>query len=388
MANMDDLPWNFTIDGCLPEEEVDLSWIPRLLYSNSERIIITIINPIIFVLGLIGNLGFIYVIVRIPRMRTITNVYLTNLAIADVCFLALAVSNKLGRYFISPISGDHYPIGQIGCIFIFTFMNACKFASLYLLTMVTLEKYYAICKPYQHHAKFGGTLRSVKLAILGWTLAFSFACILMPAYWDFQEICIRWPESDYPVIPEEFGFCVPVAEWAVHIANGVQTFPFFIALIANFAMYYFIIRAMRQKSRAVAPNTLNPNVSFLQRTKTRHQLTRMIVINGIIFFICLAPFECISFSLMISNWLGKNILTQSEFAVLVHVCRILTYINAAINSFVYGVTNERYRKSFMTSLGGCNKNNTIHVRSLRDNGNIFTITKKNQHHDHTTTGNR
>ncbi|XP_072039819.1 somatostatin receptor type 2-like [Amphiura filiformis] len=351
---MDVLPWNLTTNGCIPENEADVSWIPKLLYTDTERVLITIVYPIIFALGIIGNLGFLFVILRLPRMRTVTNVYLSNLAIADFCFLSLAIGDRIGRYFASPISGDRYPIGQTGCILIITLKNASSFASLYLITMVTLEKYYAICRPYQHRGKFGGKRRSMKLAILGWALALCFACTLMPAYWNFETICILWPESEY-IIPEVFGFCNPVANWAVHFANSVQTVPFFIALVVNFSMYIFIIQALKERSRALASNISSSNPSFLLRTKYRHQLSRMIVINGFIFFVCLAPFQFVSFAMMILSSNDIYLLTQSQFEILQNVCRTLTYINAAINSFVYSITNERYRKSFVTSFGGCKK---------------------------------
>ena len=64
-------------------------------------------------------------------MKTITNVYLTNLAIADIGFLTTAVGDKLGRYLASPLAGDQSSIGKAGCLSLYTFMNACYFASLY-----------------------------------------------------------------------------------------------------------------------------------------------------------------------------------------------------------------------------------------------------------------
>ncbi len=369
------LPWNITFDGCLPEHEADISWISKLLYTDVERILITIIYPMIFALGLVGNFAFLLVILRLPRMRTVTNVYLANLAIADICFLSLAIGDKFGRYFASPISGDQYPIGQIGCIFIITFKNASEFVSLYLITMVTIEKYYAICKPYQHRAKFGGKRRSMKLAILGWILAVCFACTLIPAYWTLQTICILWPESSSYSIPTVFGFCRPVADWTVHFANGAQTIPFFIALIGNFSMYIFILQAMKERSRALASHSSNP--SFLLQTKYKNQLSRMIVVNGIVFFVCLSPFQFTSFAIMVLNSAHVHLLSHSHLEVWQHVCRILLYINAAINSFVYSVTNDKYRKSFATSLGGCKKTSN-RIGSLRMDKNIFTVMERNK----------
>lgn len=390
--------WNVSFDECIPEEEADLSALPReLFYTDTERIIITIVNPVLLTIGIISNLAFLFVMLRVPRMRTVTNVYLINLTIADICFLSLAIGEKLGRYLASPIHGDHYPIGHIGCLTIYTLTNASYFVSIYLITMVTMEKYYAICRPYQHRARFGGISRSVKISLIGWIIAFCFASILMPVYWKLQTFCIIWsPDSNHPYgLPEIFGYCVPVAEWAINYANAIQTLPFFTAFAVNFMLYYIIIKSMTERTRAVVPsdsntasgpNTLSgrsPNPRFVAlRTKTRNQLAQMVVINGVVFFVCLAPFEFYSFSLMITSAIDKYLFTQPQRHLANHICRILLYINSAINPFVYGVTNERYRKSFKAAFLSCNW--LKHTRERRrsqilgtNDGGIFATTTKN-----------
>lgn len=57
---------------------------------------------IVFVVGLIGNSFVIAVVLRSPRMRTVTNYFIVNLAIADIlvivfCLPATLMSNIFVR---------------------------------------------------------------------------------------------------------------------------------------------------------------------------------------------------------------------------------------------------------------------------------------------------
>ena len=50
-------------------------------------ILVILIYIIIFLAGVIGNSLVIFVVTRFPGLHTVTNTYILNLAIADMCFL-------------------------------------------------------------------------------------------------------------------------------------------------------------------------------------------------------------------------------------------------------------------------------------------------------------
>lgn len=60
---------------------------------------------IVFIVGLIGNSFVIAVVLRAPRMRTVTNYFIVNLALADIlviifCLPATLMSNIFVRKYI------------------------------------------------------------------------------------------------------------------------------------------------------------------------------------------------------------------------------------------------------------------------------------------------
>ena len=56
------------------------------LYKSTDKFMISVIFPIIILVGIFSNSGFLFSIARVRDMRTITNFYLANLAGADLLF--------------------------------------------------------------------------------------------------------------------------------------------------------------------------------------------------------------------------------------------------------------------------------------------------------------
>ena len=55
---------------------------------------LTIVNTVMFITGIFGNLSVCCVILRIPSMRSATNYYLFSLAVADLSILLLGKLRK------------------------------------------------------------------------------------------------------------------------------------------------------------------------------------------------------------------------------------------------------------------------------------------------------
>ncbi|XP_046675150.1 orexin/Hypocretin receptor type 1-like [Homalodisca vitripennis] len=81
--------------------------LPDLMYRHSTPIILVycIAYLIVFVVGLVGNCFVIAVVYRSPRMRTVTNFFIVNLAVADIlvivfCLPATLMSNIFVRKYL------------------------------------------------------------------------------------------------------------------------------------------------------------------------------------------------------------------------------------------------------------------------------------------------
>ncbi|XP_071847081.1 neuropeptides capa receptor-like [Apostichopus japonicus] len=338
-------------------------YIAELLTPTYKIVIYVYVLPLVLTLGFIGNSAFIFVIIRLKRMRTITNFYLLNLAIADISYLLTGVSEKLVRTLSSPIDNDQGMYGSASCIIIYSLLDASSFASLFLVTLVTLEKFYAVCYPLKHR-RVTGRERTVKLVALCWILACVFASSLIPSYCLMLYACTVWPEGElYQDFPTRLGGCWPVNDLAVDIAHGIQTLPFFLVISPNIVMYMKIIATLNNR---VAASDEMKN-SREKNLRMRNVVARMLVVNGTLFFILAAPFHVLSLILMAAP-LSSN--SSDDFYhvldTLLPFCQLLLYMNSAINPFVYSATNARYRKAYWhafclerVKVANCEKDNFL-----------------------------
>ncbi len=71
------------------------------------RGIFIMLYAVIFILGVSGNLLVVYVVVRNKSMQTITNIFITNLAVSDIMMCLLAVPfTPLSAFLKSWVFGD------------------------------------------------------------------------------------------------------------------------------------------------------------------------------------------------------------------------------------------------------------------------------------------
>ncbi|XP_071477503.1 neuromedin-U receptor 2-like [Diadema antillarum] len=315
-----------------------------LLPDEVEVVIKAYVLPCVLAVGLFGNILFLIVVARVPSIRTITNFYLVNLAVADLIYLTVGVGEKLWRFHSSPLGNDHTPNkGSIGCSTISSVVDFAYNASVLLITAVTIERYYAICKPFWHRriATWGRTRRIV---FATWLLSCVFAALLIPGHSDMTFYCLVYPdEPAYEDFPTLYGRCRAVSPTWVDIANALQLIPFFLALIVNSILYALIIRSLTARIKTEAAL----HTDRYRYTKERNAVTRMLVITGVLFFLLYSPYHAVTLALVVTGMIGDDTYYAFSNKVIpfVPIFQTLMYINSANNPYIYGATNARYRRA-------------------------------------------
>ncbi|XP_038054907.1 neuropeptides capa receptor-like [Patiria miniata] len=311
------------------------------LYSQIDIFFLTVFLPIVMVVGVLDNAAFIYVVLRIPRMHTVTNCYLVGLSVADIIFLVFAIGSRLWCYVRSPIVGDDNPLGLAGCRLNQFMVNTSYFASLFFITLVSWERFNGVCRP---HKRRDSKLMVLASVVLSTTVSGILAASLLVSYGVESYDCITWPSSPkYTDWPDRRMFCGVAFPWADKFTYATQTVPFFVSLIANTFLYYRIIHGLDQSIR----RTQQSNHRKSRDSSTRNQVARMLVINGVALFALLAPFEIMSlFSLIAMFREGEFILDLDVRQVVVYIARVLSYLNSIVNPIIYTVFSSRYREAF------------------------------------------
>ncbi|XP_010596888.1 olfactory receptor 5K1-like [Loxodonta africana] len=109
----------------------------------------------IYLITMVGNLGFVALIFMERRLHTPMYIFLGNLALMDSC-CSCAITPKMLENFFS----EDRMISLYECMAQFYFLCLAETADCFLLAAMAYDRYVAICSPLQYH-----TMMSKKLCI-------------------------------------------------------------------------------------------------------------------------------------------------------------------------------------------------------------------------------
>ncbi|XP_071943724.1 neurotensin receptor type 1-like [Antedon mediterranea] len=139
--------------------------IDKFLFSDWETILRYNIIPVVVALGIVGNTMTFIIIVS--KLHKSVYLYLANLAIADTLHLIMAPMPVYRIEFIAiPYTIEARRDGWV-CGLLDYFPNSAVVAASLTIFWLSIERYMAVCRPYQFQTSGFGTLsRSVKICTI------------------------------------------------------------------------------------------------------------------------------------------------------------------------------------------------------------------------------
>ncbi len=288
-----------------------------VVYPANEWILYKVIWPCLIAFGCLSNASFMWTFVKSISLRTACYTYLVSLSCADlvnliVFAISLAYAQTLMRF--------HENLDKTFVDKILHFFHIWSFlCSVDLVSLVTAERFLAICHPLKHRF-LKGTRRTIRLI--------SLVCVL-----SFLEAFTSMPFNSEVYSSEDSGNIL-----YKKIAISFYIFIWICFAVFNFRMYYRIISALNKRMRNRSMENVSNNIEIQNR-----QVSVMLVTNGTLYFVLLSV-AMVGRILALCWLLRLEVLSPYQMYLWFNVQQLCVCLNASINPLVYTVTNARYRE--------------------------------------------
>lgn len=302
------------------------SYIPELAF------IIPLTWGLLVIIGSIGNGLVIYTLGRNGE-TTPTNVYVINLALADLTFLIIVIPITTVAFAVEEwIFGD--AMCKISNYMIYVTLHATCFT----LTALTIDRYHAIVNAVSS-LNWRTRRTSTIVSLLVWAVSF---LISIPFAMYHEE------KRDGSKL-----YCVPAwgGEEKDKLVSLIVIFTTYVNPLGIIIVCYTqILRNLWTGNRhAYMPSIkteddINSSVPLSRRSQTRRRskVTRMVFIVVLLFAVCWLPVHVFQLNRIFNPDFPK---TKTVY-VLKMISHTLSYANSIVNPFVYAFLNDGFRKAF------------------------------------------
>nr|AUR34029.1 cholecystokinin receptor type A [Octopus vulgaris] len=389
-----------TEDGRFEFDDGNVTSIPEVVRGGnfSRRLIIDIgielritFHALIFILAVTGNSLVITVLAKNKRMRTVTNVFLLNLAISDLLLAVFCIP-----FTLIPVILRNFIFGPVMCVLVRYLQATIVAVNSFTLLALSLERYFAICHPLRSR-RWQTLSHAYKIILGGWLSALFFTLPVaifqrLRTMRNGNKLCIEiWPDKTlgkvYQIFLDIILFLLPLMMMMVAYSLIAKT------LSVNFDKDLALPTQQGNKSKSKARNEPSQrkqdssstteltnassnsiNDSYSSENRTHHSTSRsvsfqtteslsiqqvqherslqnkkrvikMLFVVVLEFFICWTPL----FTIMTWEYLDRRTLSRHLSGMAKSYIQLLAYTSSCCNPITYCFMNSRFRQSFISA---------------------------------------
>nr|UDL18214.1 neuropeptide FF receptor 2 [Larimichthys polyactis] len=348
----DSNPSNFSSLQENPLTHQNITYVDFYLHKPSVAAVFTVSYLLIFLVCMLGNGVVCFIVLRSKNMRTVTNLFILNLAISDLLVGIFCMPTTLVDNIITG-----WPFGSVVCKLSGMVQGISVSASVFTLVAIAVVRFRCIVYPFKQKL----TIATSKLIIvIIWVLAVSIMCpsgvmlqvtkeqrvrIVLgrnndtrPFYWCRE----NWPNQEMRKI------------YTTVLFANIYLAPLSLIVIMyariGFTLSKTTILTMRGSGIASQDGIGNNKLSMESRhtiSKKKTRVIMMLLIVALLFILSWLPLWTL---MMLSDYAS---LTEHQYRVInIYVYPLahwLAFFNSSVNPIIYGFFNENFRRGFQAA---------------------------------------
>uniref|UniRef100_A0A8B9HUZ8 Opioid receptor delta 1 n=1 Tax=Astyanax mexicanus TaxID=7994 RepID=A0A8B9HUZ8_ASTMX len=279
---------------------------------------ITALYSVICVVGLLGNILVMYGVVRYTKMKTATNIYIFNLALAD----ALATSTlpfQSAKYLMNT-----WPFGEPLCKLVIAIDYYNMFTSIFTLTMMSVDRYIAVCHPVRA-LEFRTPAKAKIINVCIWILSSAIGVPIMIM------AVTRVTEQGKTVCTLKF----PDPDWYWDTVTKICVFIFaFVVPVLVITICYGLMILRLRSVRLLSGSK--------EKDRNMRRITRMVLVVVAAFIVCWTPIHIFIIIKTLVEVDQRNPFVIASW----HLCIALGYTNSSLNPVLYAFLDENFKRCF------------------------------------------
>uniref|UniRef100_F1M5M1 Neuromedin-B receptor n=1 Tax=Rattus norvegicus TaxID=10116 RepID=F1M5M1_RAT len=296
------------------------------------RCVIPSLYLIIISVGLLGNIMLVKIFLTNSTMRSVPNIFISNLAAGDLLLLLTCVPVDASRYFF-----DEWVFGKLGCKLIPAIQLTSVGVSVFTLTALSADSFKMVVEKLDFTAA-GSLLQTICKKLGLWICV----CLLAVPERVFG-IAIGSSDNSFTVMQpyRTNRWSTPKIHSCCHIFIVYFTS---IPLVIIQHLLYHIAKLIR-----MAHNPLGEYNDYTQKAEmeTRKRLAKIVLVFVGCFVFCWFPNHILY---LYRSFNYKEIDPSLGHMIVTLVARVLSFSNSCVNPFALYLLSESFRKHFNSQL--------------------------------------
>ncbi|GMT36388.1 hypothetical protein PFISCL1PPCAC_27685, partial [Pristionchus fissidentatus] len=301
---------------------------------------------LIFLVAVSGNVLVIYVVLKKKTMQTVTNIFITNLALSDLIVNCTSLWLTPTYTYIG-----RWVWGELLCHGLPLFQGMSIFISTLTLTAIAVDRYFVIVShsPSINANDRMSMQRCLTIIVSIWVISFA---LVLPYALHMRVMYI--PMCDFDICSEDWSNTGVEFRWYYGMLVMILQFvvPFFIIGVSYAAIWCFIESRRWASERSI-------------ETRRRKRLLTMLIIMVVIFGVCWFPFNMLNILRDLKiDFLPER--AKSHFKLIFLIVHVISMTATCWNPLLYAWMNDNFREEFLRVIPFVKSKNAPRVKMISE----------------------